>query len=126
MNLPLPYAKAYRKLYEEGVWIVENLFDPPDQESAPDSMYPPPLFACTREQANYVTKIGISRDAIFDGVVRSTYHGGYATHIIPVKSNKKKITGPGPRVQLKLCKGEWGGDGQVRIPAANHLGEYFR
>jgi hypothetical protein len=67
-------------------------------------MYPPPLFACTREQANYVTKIGISRDAIFDGVVRSTYLGGYATHIAPVKSNKKKISGPGPRVQLKPCK----------------------
>ena len=98
------FAKAYRKLYEEGVCIVDDFCEDPDQVSAPDSMYPAPLFACTKDQANYITNKGISRDAIFDGVLRSTYHGGYTTNIEPVKVNKKKITGPGPRLQLKPCK----------------------
>ena len=93
MKYPQRFAKAYRKLYEEGVCIVEDFFEDPDQVSAPDSMYPAPLFACTKDQANYITNKGISRDAIFDGVLRSTYHGGYTTNIVPVKVNKKKFQG---------------------------------
>jgi hypothetical protein len=84
---------VYRKLYEEGVCIVEDFFEDPAQEADLDSDYPPPLFACTDAQANYVTRPGISRDAIFDGARRSTY-----------ETNKKKIAGPGPRQQLKPCK----------------------
>jgi len=101
------------------VCIVHDFFDAADAISAPNSRYPPPLFQCTKDQANYVTKVGVSRDAIFDGVVRSTGHGGYATHIVPVKLHKKKISGPGPRVQLKPCKAN--GDEMARYAYQQRL-----
>jgi hypothetical protein len=91
-------------LYEEGVCIVEDFFETCDEEKNVDPGYPAPLFACTDAQANYVTRAGVSREIIFDGVIRSTVTCGYDTHIVPAKTSKKKINGPGPRQQLKPCK----------------------
>ena len=96
--------KVYRRLYEDGVCIVEDFFD--DPEATAKENYPPPLFECSEEQATFVTKSGISREIIFDGVKRSCTTCGYDTDILDdnKKDRRLKITGPGPRMQLKPCK----------------------
>jgi hypothetical protein len=83
---------------------VEDFFETVDNEADQDASYPAPLFACTDAQAAYVTRAGVSREIIFDGVLRSTFTCGYDTHIVPSKPMKKKIVGTGPRQQLKPCK----------------------
>ena len=98
-------SQAYRKLYEEGVCIVEDFFDDPQSIQSGAQNDPPPLFSCSTTQAQFITKTSISRETIFDGVKRSTHTCGYDTHIQePPKTKKKIIKGPGPRQQLKHCK----------------------
>jgi hypothetical protein len=86
---------VYRKLYEEGVCIIWDFFDDPTNECNMDTNYPPPLFACSDAQANYITRAGISRETIFDGVKRSNVTCGYDTHLVTSKPNKKKSQAPG-------------------------------
>jgi hypothetical protein len=95
---------VFRKLYEDGVCIVEDFFDDPNETGKAN--YPRPLFQCPEEQATFITKPGISRENIFDGVRRSCTTCGFDTDIIDDKKKipKGKITGPGPRQQLKPCK----------------------
>jgi hypothetical protein len=73
--------------------IIEDFFDPyPSNAAVLPSSCRPALFACTDEQTEWVTKAGISRDVIFDGVLRSSTTAGYDT-IIGVqeaKNNRKK------------------------------------
>lgn len=94
----------YRRLYEDGVCIVEDFFDDPKEKGHAD--YPPPLFECQDEQATFITKRGISRDIIFDGVRRSCTTYGYEPEFAEEihKNNKRKIAGPVQRQQLKPCK----------------------
>ncbi len=81
----------YRRLYQDGVVIVEDFFDPnPTNAAGVPSSFRPVLFICTEEQAEYVTKAGISRDVIFDGVLRSSITAGYDT-IIDVQEAKKNL-----------------------------------
>jgi hypothetical protein len=92
-------------LYEEGVCIVEDFFDDPKKGPGNDPNYPPPLFQCSEAQAQFITKKGVSRETIFDGVRRSNETCGYHTHFEEEKKiNRNKLTGPGPRQQLKPCK----------------------
>ncbi len=99
-------TQAYRRLYEDGICIVEDFFDPPNGPTdREDPNYPDPLFTCTTAQAQFVTKANVGRDIIFDGVLRSTVTCGYDTHIDASKTQpKKKVAGPGPRQQLKHSK----------------------
>ena len=91
-------TQAYRRLYEDGICIVEDFFDPPN-----DSTHP--LFTCPVAQAQYVTRANVGREIIFDGVVRSTVKCCYDTHIDTSKNTvKRKVAGPGPRQQLKHSK----------------------
>ncbi len=83
---------------------MEDFFENGDNEADQDASYPAPLFARTDAQAAYVTRASISREIIFDGVLRSTFTCGYDTHIVSSKPIKKKITGTVPRQQLKPCK----------------------
>ena len=103
-NIILCVVKVYRRLYEDGVCIVEDFFDYPTEQGI--AKYPPPLFKCPDEQAIFITKPGISREIIFDGVRRSSTSCGYDTHIVEEKKNntKRKIAGPVQRQQLKPCK----------------------
>jgi hypothetical protein len=103
-NIILCVVKVYRRLYEDGVCIVEDFFDYPTEQGI--AKYPPPLFKCPDEQAIFITKPGISREIIFDGVRRSSTTCGYDTHIVEDKKNntKRKIAGPVQRQQLKSCK----------------------
>ena len=103
-NIILCVVKVYRRLYEDGVCIVEDFFDDPTEQGI--AKYPPPLFECPGEQAIFITKPGISREIIFDGVRRSSTTCGYDTHIVEEKKNntKRKIAGPVQRQQLKPCK----------------------
>jgi hypothetical protein len=104
---------VYRKLYEEGVCILEDFFDDPKNGPGNDPNYPPPLFACTEAQAQFITKKSVSCEIIFDGVRRSNETCGYHTHFEEEKKvNKNKLTGRGPRQQLKPCK--------VLFPLNNH------
>ena len=122
----------YRRLYQDGVVIVEDFFDPlpsnaaalpssvpsnaaalpalvPSNAAALPSSCRPALFTCTEEQAEYVTKAGIRRDVIFDGVVRSCITQGYDT-IIGVQDAKKKskeVKGPVERQQLRACRSNY-------------------
>lgn len=95
----------YQKLYEDGIVIVEDFFDDYTKVNANEPMYPQPLFSCSKAQANYVTKTSVSRELIFDGVVRSQTTCGYDSYIVNSKSvsgsKKTKVTGPCPRQQLK-------------------------
>ncbi len=69
--------------------IIDDFCDPyPGNPAVQSSSCPPALFACTEEQADWVTKAGVSRDVIFDGVVRSSTIAGYDT-IIGVQDAKK-------------------------------------
>jgi hypothetical protein len=90
--------------------IVEDFFDPlPSSAAALPSSCRPALFTCTEEQAEYVTRAGISRDVIFDGVVRSCITAGYDT-IIGVQEAKKKskeVKGPVERQQLRACRSNY-------------------
>jgi hypothetical protein len=96
-------------LYEEGVCIVEDFFDDPNNIPGNSPDYPPPLFACADAQAQFITQKNVNRETIFDGVRRSNYTCGYQTHFVEEKKvNKQKLTGPGPRQQLKHSK--------VRLP----------
>jgi hypothetical protein len=92
-------------LYEEGVCIVEDFFGDTTDSPNNDPHYPKPLFACTDAQSEFITKKGVSRETIFDGVLRSNQTCGYHTHFDEEKKiNRNKLTGPGPRQQLKPCK----------------------
>ena len=88
----------YQKLYEDGIVIVEDFFDDYTKVNANEPMYPQPLFSCSKAQANYVTKTSVSRELIFDGVVRSQTTCGYDSYIVNSKSvsgsKKTKVTGP--------------------------------
>jgi hypothetical protein len=99
-------SQVYRKLYEQGVCIVEDFFNDPNDGQHHDVHYPPPLFECSEEQATFVTKQGISRQRCFDGVKRSCTTCAYDTLLVEDHkvSHPKKIAGPGPRLQLKPCK----------------------
>ena len=99
-------TQAYRLLYEDGICIVEDFFDPPDGPPVPlDPNYPKPLFTCPIAQAQFVTRAKVGREIIFDGVLRSNVSCGYDTHIDGLKTiPKKKVAGPGPRQQLKHSK----------------------
>ena len=83
--------QVYRRLYEDGVCIVADFFDDPEGTAKAD--YPRPLFTCAEEQATFITKPGISREIIFDGVRRSSTSCGYDTDIVDDKKNvpKKKL-----------------------------------
>ena len=93
-------------MYEDGICIVEDFFDPPNENRAQmDPNYPEPLFTCPVAQAQFVTRANVGREIIFDGVYRSTVSCGYDTHIEAIKNIvKKKVVGPGPRQQLKHSK----------------------
>jgi hypothetical protein len=95
---------VYRRLYEHGICIVEDFFNDPNETTKAD--YPPPLFSCAEAQATYITKPGISRETIFDGVKRSMTSCGHDTDVVEEKKpqKKRKVAGPGPRQQLKPCK----------------------
>ena len=96
--------QVYQRLYEDGVVIVEDFFDVVGGNAVPTPLYPSPLFTCTKSQESFVTKARVNRATIFDGVIRSTEKCRYSTNIIQKpKTNgpKVKITGPGPRQQLK-------------------------
>ena len=98
----------YRNLYEDGVCIIEDFFNDISTDNSNDPTYPEPLFTCSEAQQKFITKRGISRDTIFDGVKRSTMTCGYDT-LHPKETKKgsqasKPVTGPGPRQQLKPCK----------------------
>ncbi len=97
--------QVYRKLYEEGICIMEDFFDDPQTGANPDPKYPRPLFTCSDAQARYITKKKIKRETIFDGVRRSETTCGYDTHIREEKkTNSINLQGPGSRQQLKHCK----------------------
>jgi hypothetical protein len=99
---------VYRKLYEDGVVIVEDFFDNELTAQQQDPHYPESLFTCSEGQQTFISKRGIDRDTIFDGVKRSTYTCGYDTvhSVEKAKGSQvsKAFTGPGPRQQLKPCK----------------------
>ena len=82
-----------------------RLFRRPEEWPRQRPSYPTPLFACTDAQAQFITKKGVSGETIFDGVRRSNETCGYHTHFEEEKKiNRNKLTGPGPRQQLKPCK----------------------
>jgi hypothetical protein len=100
--------QVYRRLYEDGVCIVEDFFDDALQTSLQDENYPKALFSCSPTQQEFITKKNVSRDTIFDGVKRSTVTCGY-DNFHPEEKKKgnqtsKAVSGPGPRQQLKPCK----------------------
>ncbi len=99
-------SQVYRKLYEDGVCIVDDFLNDPNDAKHHDVNYPRPLFECSEGQATFVTRQGISRQRCFDGVRRSSTTCGYDTHVVEDKKmcNTKIIAGPGPRLQLKPCK----------------------
>ena len=70
--------QAYRRLYEDGVVIVDDFFDDPSEATdGSQKDYPKALFKCTPSQATYVTKAGVSRDVVYDAVIRSAVTAGY-------------------------------------------------
>jgi hypothetical protein len=94
-------------LYLDGVVIVDDFFDDPAEVvDGRGDMYPTPLFKCTTAQTNWVCKAGVSRDVIFDSVIRSSVTAGYDTiHISQdPKTKSKEIKGPVERQQLRCCK----------------------
>ncbi len=100
--------QVYRKLYEDGVVIVEDFFDDERTAQQQDPNYPEPLFTCSETQQTFIAKRGIGRDTVFDGVKRSTTTLGYDTVRSMEKAKgsqtSKAFTGPGRRQQLKPCK----------------------
>ena len=108
--------QVYQRLYEDGICIVEDFFDDDANPRDVNDSYPPPLFTCTEEQASFITKSRVSRETIFDGVIRSTEKCRYKTNIILGKKTtapKVQIVRPGPRQQLK--------HNQVRVHVASIL-----
>ena len=94
---PFTSRKAYRRLYLHGVVIIEDFFDAdPYIPAVASTSYPPALFSCTEEQADWVSRAGVSRDVIFDGVFRSSVSGGYDSIIVAQdrKKKSKEIKGP--------------------------------
>ena len=85
----------YEKLYEDGICIVEDWFDDPKEDEERESNYPKPLFSCNMAQATYITRTGVSRDFIFDGVLRSQNSCGYDTFL--EEKSKKNV----PKVGLQ-------------------------
>ena len=71
--------------------------------------YPPALFSCTEEQADWVSRAGVSRDVIFDGVFRSSVSAGYDTIIVAqdAKKKAKEVKGPDVRQQLRACRSNY-------------------
>jgi hypothetical protein len=101
--------QANRKLYEEGVCIVEDFFDDPHSIQSGAQNYPPPLFTCSTTQAQFITKSGISRETIFDGVKRSTHTCGYDTHIEEPPKTKKNYTRPRTKAATETLQGNYTG-----------------
>jgi hypothetical protein len=99
-------TQAYRMLYEDGICIVDDFFDPPNHTpDREDPNYPDELFSCSAAQSQFVTRANVGREIIFDGVLRSTVSCGYDTYIDASKTTaKKKVAGPAPRQQLKHSK----------------------
>lgn len=75
----------------------------------PSTSHPPALFTSTQEQADWATKAGISRDVIFDGVLRSTVTAGYDTimAVQAAKTKSQKAEGPVERQQLRACRSNY-------------------
>ncbi len=97
----------YQRLYEDGVCIVQDFFDSPnDVDTANDDSYPKALFKCSPAQATWITKANRSRDIIYDGVTRSSVSAGYDTMHAESdpKYKSQAIKGPVMRQQLKPCK----------------------
>jgi hypothetical protein len=100
-------VQAYRKLYEDGVVIVDDFFDGPSEDTdGYQKDYPKALFKCTPSQATYVTKAGVSRDVVYDAVIRSAVTAGYDSVFGKQdhKTKTKEVTGPVVRQQLRACK----------------------
>jgi hypothetical protein len=92
------------------VVIVEDFFDAdPNVPDVTSDTYPRALFKCTVEQANWISKSGVSRDVIFDGVLRSSSSAGYDTiwGVQEAKRKTKELQGPVPRQQLKPCRSNY-------------------
>jgi hypothetical protein len=84
-------TQAYRRLYEDGICIVEDFFDPPNESpDREDPNYPDPLFTCPAAQEQFVTRANVGREIIFDGVLRSNVTCGYDTHIDTEKHSEEK------------------------------------
>ena len=84
--------KVYQRLYEDGVVIVTDFFDDVKSNVKPMPAYPNQLFSCPSTQASFITKTRVSRDTVFDGIVRSQETCGYKTHIelLPDKTRNVK------------------------------------
>ena len=95
--------KVYQRLYEDGIVIVTDFFDDVANNVAATPFYPSQLFTCTEAQAKFVTKSGVRRDTVFDGilVVRHQENCSYKTHIVVQPDRNKTVKGPAPRQQLK-------------------------
>jgi hypothetical protein len=93
--------KVYQRLYEDGIVIVTDFFDNVEKQDAARPHYPTQLFTCTDAQAKFITKSRVSRDTVFDGIVRSQETCSYKTHIEVQQDRNKSVKGPAPRQQLK-------------------------
>jgi hypothetical protein len=93
--------KVYKRLYEDGVVIVTDFFDDGKSDENPLPAYPSQLFTCAGTQASFITKSRVSRDTVFDGIVRSQETCGYKTHIEVLPDKNKTVNPPWPRQQLK-------------------------
>ncbi len=91
----------YHRLYEDGVVIVTDFFDDVANKDASRPFYPSQLFTCTDAQAKFITKSRVSRDTVFDGIVRSQDSCSYKAHIEVQQDRNKSVKGPAPRHQLK-------------------------
>ncbi len=84
---------------------MTDFFDDVNAKELNTPLYPQQLFSCSEAQANYVTKSRVSRDNIYDGVVRSQVTCMYKTHIVENKQvtgkTARKVRPPWPRQQLK-------------------------
>ena len=90
--------------------IIEDFFnEDPSTAADASTSYPPPLFTCTEEQADWATRAGISRDVIFDGVLRSCVSAGYDTTHGAQEAKKKsqQVKGPVIRQQLRACRSNY-------------------
>jgi hypothetical protein len=93
--------KVYQRLYEDGIVIVTDFFDDVANNVPAPPFYPSQLFTCTDAQAKFVTKSGVRRDTVFDGIVRHQENCSYKTHIEVQQDRNRFVKGPAPRQQLK-------------------------
>ncbi len=81
-------------------------FDDPSEETDGSMKdYPKALFKCTTSQATYVSKSGVSRDVVYDAVIRSAVTAGDDSVFgrQDHKTKTKEVTGPVVRQQLHTC-----------------------